>query len=205
LFFHGHSISTVAVDLYRAIGHRRGEAISIRGIGLVHRAAGDLDAAAENVERAHEIGAEIGDRLLLCYTGQALAKVWLRQGHAERGRPILEAALDTCTVMRDRLGVALIRRTIGELHLVTGDRAEALRQLRLAEDAWRDMDLDLWRARTLRDLGAAYALGGDCAPAHHSWQEAAIIFARLGTRERTELPDWRRRWGCECDLTAPTG
>ncbi len=194
----------VAVDLYQAIGHRRGEAISIRGIGLVHRAAGALAAAAENFERAHEICGEIGDRLLLCYTGQALAKVWLRQGHPERGRPILEAALGTCTAMQDRLGVALVRRTLGELHLVTGDQAEALRQLGLAEAAWREMGLDLWRARTLRDIGAAYALGGACTSAHRSWQEAALVFARLGTRERAELPTWRRRWGCDCDLEAPT-
>src|SRR5206468_12919893 len=114
-----------ALERYREVGHRRGEAIAIRGIGLVYRARGELDAAAEHCTDAHKIVEDIGDQLLLCYTTQALAKIWIRQGETEAAREPLERALRTCTDLNDRLGAALVRRTLGELHLAAGRLPEA--------------------------------------------------------------------------------
>jgi hypothetical protein len=53
----------------------------------------------------------------------------------------------------------------------------------------------LWRARTLRDLGAAHAELGDDEDAERCWSEAALVFAELGTREHGEIGDWSARWG----------
>jgi hypothetical protein len=61
------------------------------------------------------------------------------------------------------------------------------------------MGHDLWRARTLRDIGAAHASDGDCTAAHAAWRDAQATFRRLGTRERGELLTWRQVWGCRCD------
>jgi tetratricopeptide (TPR) repeat protein/transcriptional regulator with XRE-family HTH domain len=187
-----------ALELFRKVRHRRGEAVSIRGIGLVHRARGELAQAEDYCARAHEIAVGTGDRLLTSYTSQALAKIWVRQDNPERAREPLTQGLATCIELHDRLGTALIHRTLGEMHLAAGDPEAALADLSAALLGWQALGHDLWQARTLRDIGAAQAALGDGSAAHRSWARAQTTFDVLGTRERTELTEWRRRWGCTC-------
>jgi DNA-binding SARP family transcriptional activator/tetratricopeptide (TPR) repeat protein len=184
-----------AVDAYRTAHSSRGEALAIRGIGLVHRARGELDQAAELCERAHGMVAAIGDPLLSSYTGQSLAKVLLRQGNVDLAESMLVAAREGCLRLGDRFGLALVRRTMGELHLAGGDPEGARVALREALADWTEMDLVLWRARTLRDLGAAHAGLGDDEGADRCWSEAALVFGELGTRELGEIGHWSTRWG----------
>jgi tetratricopeptide (TPR) repeat protein len=187
-----------SLEMFRKARHGRGEAIAIRGIGLVHRARGELAEAEAYCAQAHDIALGTGDRLLTSYTAQALAKIWIRQGASDRARPALDQGLTVCTELRDRLGMALIRRTIGELHLAVGDPASAVVQLTQANRGWQALGHDLWRSRTLRDLGAAHAALGDGVAAHRAWAQARAGFERFGTRERLELTAWRRQWGCTC-------
>jgi hypothetical protein len=139
-----------------------------------------------------------GDRLLSCYTGQALAKIWIRQQQPEKAAGPLADMLLTCDGMRDRLGVALMRRTLGEMHLAAGRPKEALRQLFEAERGWKELKHDLWQARTLRDIGASHAAMGEAGAAHRAWARARATFEQLGIRERSELTAWRQAWGCSC-------
>jgi hypothetical protein len=124
--------------------------------------------------------------------------VWIRQGDPERAREPLYSSVTICQQLHDRLGVALLLRTIGEMHLATGDTASALTELQAAYAGWQQLDHDLGKARTLRDIGAAHAHNGDCASAHDAWRSAWGTFTTLGTREEGELIEWRRRWGCNC-------
>ncbi|MEV4628059.1 BTAD domain-containing putative transcriptional regulator [Micromonospora sp. NPDC049523] len=192
-----------AIDRYRALDHWRGEAIALRGIGLVHRAHGDLEAAELWCSRAHDMVSSRADTHLACYTEQALAKIWLRRGETDRAREPLERSLTASHRLHDRLGAALVRRTIGEMHLAAGRLDTAHDTLRLAYGAWRELDHDLGQARTLRDLGAVHALRGDRDAAHAAWDEARSTFERLGTRESGEVDGWHLRWNCPCDLTRP--
>ncbi|NKE57163.1 tetratricopeptide repeat protein [Lentzea sp. PSKA42] len=85
-----------AESVYREARSRRGEALAARGIGLVHRARGELDLAEEHIVRAHEMVAGTGDELLGCYTAQAWAKVLLRKGSFEPAEKLLRQALAGC-------------------------------------------------------------------------------------------------------------
>jgi DNA-binding SARP family transcriptional activator/tetratricopeptide (TPR) repeat protein len=176
-----------ALELYRSFGHWRGEVVAIRGIGLVHRARGDLDEALRWSVRAHDMVRRGGDPLLACYTAQSLAKVWIRSGEPERAREPLEEALRFCRKLQDRFGVALIRRTVGEMHLVAGRYGTALFELQSAREVWRELDHDLGEARTLRDIGSAYEATGDRVAALEAWEAALAVFRRLGTREADEV------------------
>jgi tetratricopeptide (TPR) repeat protein len=197
-----------ALELFTRSQHVRGQAISARGLGLVHRARGELDAAERYCVQAHRLADTTGDELLSTYTAQGLAKVWIRQGVPGRGSSALERGLAVCIGWQDRLGAALIRRTIGEMHLAAGDPADAREALSQAYAGWLELDLQLWQGRTLRDLGAAQALLGDTANAHRCWARAGTVFDRYRTREHSELVAWRRQWGCRCDpatLASATG
>jgi len=67
--------------------------------------------------------------------------------------------------------------------------------LRAALADWDELDLPAWRARTLRDLGAAHAAAGDDSSAARCWSEAALLLEGLGSRESGESDTWAR-WGC---------
>ncbi|MFC3895898.1 BTAD domain-containing putative transcriptional regulator [Lentzea rhizosphaerae] len=184
-----------AESVYREARSRRGEALAARGIGLVHRARGELDLAEEHIERAHEMVAGTGDELLGCYTAQAWAKVLLRKGLLDPAEELIHTALNGCRDVGDRFGEALVRRTLGEWRLAAGDHPGARVALTEVLTSFHDLGLPLWRARTLRDLGAVHACTGDVAGADRCWDEAAGIFARLGTREVGEVRHWHAQWG----------
>lgn len=183
-----------AESVYREAKSRRGEALAARGIGLVHRARGELDLAEEHIVRAYEMVAGTGDELLGCYTAQAWAKVLLRKGSFEPAEKLIATAMNGCRDVGDRFGEALARRTLGEWRLASGDLPGARAVLTEVLASFGDLGLPLWRARTLRDLGAVRACLGDVAGADRLWDEAAGLFTRLGTREKGEVRQWPARW-----------
>ncbi|MER6693380.1 AfsR/SARP family transcriptional regulator [Streptomyces minutiscleroticus] len=146
-----------ALQLYRRLGDRRGEAITLRSVSIVHRAAGRLTEAAEHAEAAVGILHDLGDRLMYAYAIQALAKVRIRQGLGDTMRHELLECLRTCNEMQDGFGQALTLRTLGELDLATGRPQHAIDHLNRSLQWWTALDLPTWQTRTLRDLTTARA------------------------------------------------
>ncbi|WP_394613204.1 BTAD domain-containing putative transcriptional regulator [Lentzea sp. JNUCC 0626] len=173
-----------AWEAYRRLGDRRAEAIALRSVGIVHRAAGRLAEAEQCCARALELLRDTGDRLMTAYAVQSLAKVRIRLGRGAEVRDDLAACLVTCNEMQDGFGQALMLRTLGELELAEGRLDEAREHLEQSLRWWDALALPLFRARTLRDL----AMLGDRA----AWTEALAIFQRFGAREaREEEPQIR--------------
>jgi len=170
------------VELNRGIGDSRNEALALRGLSLCHRARDEHAEAAELSERATQILVAAGDELGATYARQSSAKALLRLGRTVGMADLLAGCLDTCVRHGDRFGIALVRRTIGELYLATGDRAAATSTLVAALADWTALKLPLWQARTLRDLAAA-----DLEHAGEHWRRAGELFAATGGREAAEL------------------
>ncbi|MEU5691802.1 BTAD domain-containing putative transcriptional regulator [Actinosynnema sp. NPDC020468] len=180
-----------AVELYRGLADRRGEALALRGLGLCARAVGDYDTALELDERAGVLLRAAGDELGAVYASQSAAKTLIRRGEPAGVEAILAACLEYCTKQGDGFGVALMTRTLGELALARGDLVAARDHLVFSLERWTAMNLDLWRARTLRDLAAA-----EPGPAGRArWELALELFTGLGAREAAELADLSpERW-----------
>jgi tetratricopeptide (TPR) repeat protein len=175
-----------SVRLYRTIGDRRGEALALRGQSLCRRARGESAAAAELSQQALDILTGAGDVLGATYAAQSLAKANLRRGTLTGVRDMLGSCLRVCVQHGDRFGTALVTRTLGELELATGHLDEAQAHLDAAFAQWRELDLPLWQARTLRDLAAAVA-ASDPEAAHRHWAAAIDLFTTARARERDEL------------------
>lgn len=184
---HGDLASATAafhqcVLLYRELNDLRGEGLALRGLSLCRRAGGDADGAAELSELAHQVLERAGDSLGATYALQSLAKARIRQGRTDGLDGLLRSCLDVCVQQRDRFGAALVTRTLGELALARGDLTAAAEQLTAALEQWRALGLQLWEARTLRDLAAAQD------SAEH-WAQARRLFAATHAREQVELAD----------------
>jgi tetratricopeptide (TPR) repeat protein/DNA-binding winged helix-turn-helix (wHTH) protein len=173
-------------DTYRAIGDMRGAALALRGLSLCHRAADDYAVAADLAAQAATMLDEIGDELGTAYARQSWAKASLRLGQHSEAITVLGTCLYTCTRMHDRFGVALMTRTLGEVHLATGDFIAAKETLGAALDLWTELDLPLWQARTLRDLAAATATDAPVTAAN-CWARAQELSEASQGRESSEL------------------
>jgi DNA-binding SARP family transcriptional activator len=180
-----------ALAAFRRLGSKRSQALTIRSIGLAHRALGNLTQAEELCTQAAVLLREAGDPLMAAYAIQALAKTRIRLGGDVSILPELVEALVVCRRHGDRFGEGLVERTIGELHLARGRYDEAGAHLDRSIAVWDELDMPLFRARTMRDLASLRAANGDAAAAEALLTQAMEIFARYGTREYDELS--RRR------------
>ncbi len=177
-----------ALDAYRALPDEHGVALVLRSIGIAHRAAGRLTEAERACSEGLQILREVGDRLMIAYATQALAKVHIRLRNLpwDEIHTTLKGALETCHLMQDGFGQALMLCTLGELELAWGVPEEARRYLELAL-TWCDaLSLPLWRARNLRDLAAALEELGLAGEAEEKHREALAIFSEHGAREARE-------------------
>ncbi|WP_189160794.1 tetratricopeptide repeat protein [Lentzea pudingi] len=153
---------------------------------MLHRAVGEYDRAIAVCGQAHELFVATGDRLMLAYSAQAIAKTLVRLGRHDEAASLLGPCLDTCAEAGDRFGGALVTRTIGELQLARGDIDDAVRSLDEVVRRWDELDLPLWRARTQRDLAAALRACGDGKAATLMGAAALRVFRRYGSREAGE-------------------
>jgi DNA-binding SARP family transcriptional activator len=175
-----------AAAAYREIGDRTGESMVLRSTGIVHRAAGRLNSAAQYATRAVELLQATDERLLLAYAKQALGKVRIRQRVGDAVRDDLLASLAVCNDMQDGFGQALVLRTLGELDLAAGRLTDARRFLDRSLEWWEALSLPVWRARTLRDLSLMLTGLGEDKAADDTWAQARDLFRQYGTREARE-------------------
>jgi DNA-binding SARP family transcriptional activator/tetratricopeptide (TPR) repeat protein len=178
---------TDAVEAYRRLGSRQGEALAVRSLGLVHRAMGELDEALAASLEALAIFRSLHDEKHEAYGLQSVAKTLIRLGRVAEARPMLDQALSTCERLGDIWGLAFMLRTRGELHLAAGRLDEAEADLRGAIRQWQQLDVTLMPARAERDLAALLDARGDHPSAGEVRQRAMQTFKSCGAREYSEL------------------
>jgi tetratricopeptide (TPR) repeat protein len=126
-----------ALDIYRAISHRGGQANALTDLGSVRRVTGDHRGAAEALEKALDISREIsyrhGEVQILNETG-ALYRV--------RGDPIRAAeyhrqALTLARVITSLRDEACALAALGRCALALGRASDAAENLRQARDIFQ--------------------------------------------------------------------
>jgi len=177
-------------------------------LGELSRRRGDLAGAEEAYLRAHEAGRDPQPGLALLRLAQgrtdaasasiAAALVACTGGRLERAR-LLAAQVDIALVAGDAglagaaaaeiadiavdfesdgLG-AVAHRCRGAVSLAVGQAVEALGSLRLACEAWQQLDVPYETARTRVLLAQAYRLLGDDDAAARECAAARRVFERL--------------------------
>jgi hypothetical protein len=157
--------------------------LALRGLSLCHRAAGDYARAVELSRSAEGILRAAGDPLGAAYAQQSLAKALVRQGVDVTD--LLAECHQVFLSQRDRFGVALAVRTMGEAALAGGDDATARALLTDALARWGELGLPLWQARTLRDLATVSSTAVSAPEAAKALWDKAIALA--APREAAEM------------------
>jgi tetratricopeptide (TPR) repeat protein len=113
-----------ALELYRAVGARLGEANTLQAIGDVQQFRDERDAALESYAAALELYRAVGARLGEANTLKAMGQLSLAQGDLSRARRMLDQALDLYSAIGDRVGQANLHWLVGR-HLIQRGLLEA--------------------------------------------------------------------------------
>ena len=83
-----------ALEIFRALGDRHGEALTLNGVGLTQARGGDEAGAVDSYETAVSLLTELGDSHGAGRVLANLGAVHLGQGHEEEARAVWEDALE---------------------------------------------------------------------------------------------------------------
>jgi DNA-binding SARP family transcriptional activator/predicted negative regulator of RcsB-dependent stress response len=184
-----------ALELFEEAGDLFTQSLAQCSLGVVLRLAGRQEQAAgcfmRSLELARAVGHQPGEALVLCYLGEMQTD----QGNIDLARSLLESARSLSESIGERFGLALAWMEIGKLHRHTGDLAASLGALNRSLTIWTDLNLPLWRARTLEAIGEVQDQRGCRAEAHNAWQFALALFQALQAPEADHVASRMARAG----------
>jgi predicted ATPase/DNA-binding XRE family transcriptional regulator len=141
----GHHDRAVALheeglDVYREMGHKKGESASLRELGFVAYEQGDYERAVRLQERSLVLAREFGNTFDIAWSIRALADAVRGQGDLKRAQALLEEGLALSRGTENEWGIV---RTLASLGSVACEAGEYARARSLYEES-----LELgWRTR----------------------------------------------------------
>ncbi len=133
------ALSSEALELARGAGHRLGEAMAQRQLGVVAQCEGELEAAQRLMEVACAQFADLGERVWHGITLRDLGIVAGQRGDHDRAR---EYHLEALAIWRDLdhpWGVPASLRNLADEALERGDIVTAAGHYRESLDRWRHL------------------------------------------------------------------
>jgi CHAT domain-containing protein/Tfp pilus assembly protein PilF len=98
-----------ALELYRGLGDKRGEAVALHYLGLIARDRGNLDEAHSMLDQARQVSLDYGLRDYAVDSLYELAKLELAAGNTTRAKGLVEDAIPLLEAVRSRVPGAELR------------------------------------------------------------------------------------------------
>ncbi len=168
-----------ALQLYREVGDRLGEANTLRAIGDVLQFLNQSREALQRYDAALALYRDVGDRLGEAYTLQAIGDVLQFLDQRSEALQRYDAALALYREVGSRLGEANTLRAIGDVLQFLKQSREALQRYDAALALFREVGARLGEANTLRSLGE---IEDDPVQALAKLQQAQQLYEEIGDR-----------------------
>lgn len=156
------------------------------GLALLRLAQGRIDAATASIAAALAPGT--GSRLERAPLHAAQTMIALAAGDVELAERSAKEVVDAAVAFESAGLRAEGNRCSGAVLLAQGRAVEAMALLRMAFNAWQELDAPYDVARTRLLLADAYRALGDADAASRELAAATACFARLGVVAREGLP-----------------
>jgi class 3 adenylate cyclase/tetratricopeptide (TPR) repeat protein len=171
-----------ALALFEELGDVRGQGRTLEMLTMNVQLSGDLDGAADLLERVLPIVRAHGDRRteLTALSTESVTLAW-RRG-LPTGLPSLHRALEMARSLGARGDEAFIRALTGELQIFSGLFGMALEEVSSALAIARELQHREWTAYGLGMLGRLHAECGDLVAARALHDEELALSRALGTR-----------------------
>jgi predicted ATPase/class 3 adenylate cyclase len=171
-----------ALALYRAIGDRRGEAVSLLSLGIATERQAEYTRSIAYYEDGIAILRELGERHRLSKGLNGLGLALWHSGDAARGRALLEESLAIKRELGDRKGIAVALTNLAVLSYEQGDVAQTIAWLEQSLEIDRELGNEPGIADDLDNLGGVLAMHGEPARAAGMLAEALAYRREMADR-----------------------
>ncbi|MFB6814202.1 BTAD domain-containing putative transcriptional regulator [Streptomyces sp. NPDC056347] len=183
----GEKYLTLAIDRFRGIGDRPGEASALCNLSRIHLATGRTGSAVSLAQQGIDIYDSMGHTLRSANGRYALGMALTQSGQFATATERLTEALDIFLDSRQRLweGMTLLR--LSEVDLASGCSADAATKAEQALTSLRGIGGEWRRGNVLTVLGRALNSIGQFGRAQACWREALAIYEVRGSHEATTV------------------
>jgi DNA-binding SARP family transcriptional activator len=176
-----------AIEHFRALGDRPGEAAALCNLSRIHLATGRTQSAVALAQEGIDIYDAMGNSMRGANARYALGLALTQSGELGDAAGRLLEALEVFRDSRQRLweGMSLFR--LAEVDLAARRPAQAAANAEMALTVLRGIGGEWRRGNVLTVLGRALSGIGQTGRAQVCWQEAAAIYEELGSPEAAEV------------------
>jgi len=178
---------TRAVENFRAVGDRSGEASALCNLSRTHLATGRTDSAVALAEQGTAMYDGMGHDLKGANGRYALGLALISSERLGEATECLQQALRVFRESRQRLWEGMTLFRLAELGLAAGRPAQAAADAETALTLLRDIGGEWRRGNVLTVLGRALNGIGHLDRAQVCWREALDIFEALDAPEADEV------------------
>ncbi|MEW2610771.1 BTAD domain-containing putative transcriptional regulator [Streptomyces sp. NPDC047880] len=176
-----------AIEHFRALGDRPGEAAALCNLSRIHLATGRTQSAVALARQGIDIYDGLGNSMRGANARYALGLALTQSGELGKAADRLREALEVFRDSRQRLweGMSLFR--LAEVDLAARRAALAAANAEMALTVLRGIGGEWRRGNVLTVLGRALSGIGQTGRAQVCWQEAVGIYEELGSPEAAEV------------------
>jgi DNA-binding SARP family transcriptional activator len=183
----GEAHFTRAIESFRALGDRPGEASALCNLSRIHLATGRTAGAVTLARRGTAMYDDMGHALKGANGRYALGLALTASGKLTEATDCLQQALLVFRDSRQRLWEGMTLFRLAELDLTARRPAQAASNAEMALTLLRGIGGDWRRGNVLTVLGRALHGIGQHGRAQVCWQEALDLFEALGAPEADEV------------------
>jgi len=140
------------LNVYREMGHKKGESASLRELGFVAYERGDYERAVRLQEQSLALAREFASTFSIAWSLRALADAVLMQGDLGRARTLLEESLALSRDEEHAWNNARTLASLGSVECEAGDYARASRLYEESLHLGRRIGMNLTILRCLEGL-----------------------------------------------------
>jgi tetratricopeptide (TPR) repeat protein len=167
-----------ALQLFRQVGDKLGEANVLQAIGDVQQFRKEIDAALESYHAALQLFRQVGAKLGEANVRKAIGDVQQFRKEIDAALESYNAALQLFRQVGDKLGEANVLQAIGHVQQFRDDRDAALESYHAALQLFRQVGDKLGEANVLAALARLSLSSGDI-PAAEKQLEQVIAMRRV--------------------------
>ena len=182
-------VAREALDLFREIGERHGEADSLFGLGMIHWALGDYEKALQHMHDGLAILREVENPRREAWMVTSIGGVYENLGDLDQALEFHNRSLELFRSVGDRNGEGRSLTGIGTVYQRQNEYTRALEYHSKALELFNEVDNKMGISRALNDIGTLHQAQNRLDQALQFHTEALEIRQQLGTKhaETTSL------------------
>lgn len=176
-----------ALNMFRALKDRHGEAVALGYIATCYRRLENLDQALEFAQQSLRLKEELGDRIEIGKTHNQLGLIYWERAEYLAAIEQLNQAIEIASSLGDKELQGSALNNLGLVWDEKGDHKQALEHYQHALEVDRAAHFERGESDALGDIGGVYLLLGRFAEAIPYYKEAFEISERLGLKPSSSL------------------